>query len=455
MTIFKRYCAIIVTRSKLFSINLKNLILFLVFFPQFIIAQNITTLAGNGTGGYNGDNISASTAQLYGPQGIALDASRNVYIADLVNNRIRRVDALTNIITTIAGTGIFGFSGDGGLAINAQIAHPSALAFDATGDLFFTDRGNNRIRKITISTGIINTIAGTGTAGYSGDGGPATSAQLNSPNEVSFDASGNLFIADWYNNRVRKIDISTGIITTIAGTGTAGYSGDGGLAINAQIFGPCGIIFDNTGNIYFAEYNGSKIRKINISNNIISTFAGTASPGFNGDGGLAVNTQLASCAYIRFDDAQNMYVGDAGNHRIRRIDNSTTIVTTVAGTGTAGYSGDGGPATSAHLNLPFEVYFDRPQCYMYIGDYSNHRVRVIAGGFIGCVATPLFLISFTGENKGNYNLLHWQTSTPNNNKNRFDIERSDDSQNFKKMGEINSSSANSYSFIDLHPPDGT
>ncbi len=358
-------------------------IIFLFLLPQLIIAQNITTIAGTGTQGYNGDGILATTAQLNNPQGLAVDASGNIFIAELSSSRIRKVDLSTGLISTIAGTGTCGYNGDGILATSAQICVPSAIAFDGNGDLYFTDRGNNRIRKITISTGIISTVAGTGTNGYNGDGIAATAAQLSNPNDVAFDANGNLFIADWLNSRVRKVDMSTGIINTIAGTGTAGYNGDGIAATTAQLGGPCGIIFDNAGNIYIADLTGYPIRKITISTGLISTIAGTGVTGFNGDGIIATSAQLGFPAYIRFDAAENMYIGE-GDPRVRLITKATGIISTIAGTGTQGYNGDGIPATSAQLSVPWNVYFDILNCNMYIAEQSNNRIRKITGGFTGC-----------------------------------------------------------------------
>lgn len=364
---------------------MKWLLYFFIFLmPEFIPAQNISTIAGTGTGGYNGDNIAATLSQLYGPQGLALDAAGNIYIADLVNSRVRKITISTGIITTIAGTGTPGYNGDNILAVNAQIQYPSALTFDTNGDLFFTDRGNSRVRKITTSTGIITTIAGTGAGGYNGDGIAATSAQLNNPNDVSFDASGNLHIADWQNNRVRKVDKITGIISTIAGTGVAGFNGDGLAATSSQINGPCGIIFDHLGNTFISEYGGYRIRKITLSTGLMSTIAGTGVAGYNGDGIAAVSAKLNLNAYIRFDGNENMYIGDAGNARVRKITTSTGIISTIGGTGTPGYNGDGIAATSAQLNAPFNICFDQTKCNTYIADYNNNRLRKITGGFIGC-----------------------------------------------------------------------
>ena len=363
---------------------LRTFSFFLILLLQLSKAQIITTIAGTGTAGYNGDGIIAVTALINGAQGIALDASGNIYFGDIGGNRVRKITISTGLISTVAGTGLGSYNGDGIAATSAQIQSPSALAFNNNGDLFFTDRGNNRIRKITISTGMISTVAGTGTAGFNGDGILATNAQLNFPNEVTFDSFDNLFIADWFNSRVRKVDKITGLISTVAGTGTAGYNGDGIAATSAQINGPCGIIFDYTGNLIFSDYSGYRIRKISAITGLISTIAGTGTGGYNGDGIAATAAQLNACAYIKFDTAENMYIGDAGNQRVRLITKSTGLISTIAGTGTIGYNGDGIPATTAQLNYPFSVYFDKLNCNLYIADYYNNRVRKITGGFTGC-----------------------------------------------------------------------
>ena len=442
-------------KRKLSSRNTpRALLLYIFFLPLFIQGQNITTIAGNGVGGYGGDGGSAGLAQLQGPQGLALDAAGNIYIADLVNNRVRKVNASTGIITTIAGTGATTYNGDGIAATAANLYAPSALAFDANWDLYLTDRYNNRIRKINIATGIISTVAGTGTGGYNGDGIAATAAQLNAPNEVAFDVAGNLYIADWFNNRVRKVDISTGLISTIAGTGPAGYNGENIIATAAQINGPCGIIFDHLGNIYFAEYNGNRIRKITVSTGLISTVAGTGVAGFNGDNIAATSAQLFGSAYIKFDEVENMYIGDAINYRVRKIAASSGIISTIAGTGVAGFNGDNIPATSAELNLPFYVYFDRPMCNMYIADYANNRVRKISGGFVGCIPLAITTVLFTAENKASYSLLRWNTGDPGNDA-YFEIERSNDSRNFDRIGVVRGSSySSSYSFTDSNAMNG-
>lgn len=363
---------------------MRAIIIFLILFPLTGASQVISTIIGNGTQGYNGDGIAATAAQLNYPHNIAVDAYGNIYFSDYGNVRIRKVTISTGIISTIAGTGTNGYNGDGIAATAAQISQPTSLAFDSNGDLYFTDRNNHRVRKITMSTGIISTVAGTGTGGYNGDGIAATTAQLSGPNEVAFDASGNMYIADWNNQRVRKVDKATNLISTITGTGVGGYNGDGIAATASQIDGPCGITFDNAGNIYIAAYSGQRIRKITVSTGLISTIAGTGTAGYNGDGIAATAAQLNWPAYISFDKLGNLYIGDDNNFRIRKIDQSTGLISTIAGTGTGGYNGDGTAPTVAQVNHAYFPYFDNNNCQLYIVDTYNHRIRKVTGGFTGC-----------------------------------------------------------------------
>jgi hypothetical protein len=365
-------------------LKVSRYIFLLIILPQLCNAQIITTIAGTGVAGYSGDGITATTAQINLPNGFAIDAAGNIYIGELLGHRIRKIDAITNLISTIAGTGTAGYNGDGILAVNAQINNPTALVFDGNGDLFFSDRFNSRVRKITMSTGIISTVAGTGTAGYNGDGIVATTAQINFPNNVVFDANGDLFIADWQNFRARKVDMNTGVISTIVGTGVSGYNGDGIAATTAQLGGPAAIIFDNAGNTFISDFTGARIRKITKSTGLISTLAGNGTLGYNGDGIAATTATLSGNWSLRFDAAENMYIGDASNSRVRKITKSTGLISTVAGTGTNGYNGDGILCTTAQLNFPYNIYFDILNCNLYIVDHVNHRIRKVTGGFAGC-----------------------------------------------------------------------
>ena len=239
----------------------------------------INTIAGNGTEGYIGDGGAAIAAELYYPYGVAVDGNGNVYIADEYNNRIRKVSA-AGIITTVAGNGTAGYSGDGDTATLAELNHPVGVAVDGSGNVYVVDGQNQCIRKVSV-TGIITTIAGNGTSGYSGDGGPATAAELWYPIAVAVDVSDNVYIADYGSNRIRKVS-AAGIITTIAGNGTAGYSGDGGAATSAELYNPVGVAVDGSGNVYESEVNNNRIRKVSAAG-IITTIAGNGTAGFGGD----------------------------------------------------------------------------------------------------------------------------------------------------------------------------
>lgn len=339
-------------------------------------SQTITTACGTGTAGYSGDNGLAVNAQvdaIYSQ--MCIDNAGNLYIADDANNRIRKISASTGSITTIAGTGAYGFAGDGGSALSAQFKSPDGIAIDNAGNLFISDYANHRIRMIT-PTGTITTICGNGTASSTGDGGLATAATINSPGHLWLDPSGNLYITEFYGNRIRKIS-STGTITTVMGNGTYSNAGDGGLASAATIAGPWEIVGDKSGNIYVASYQGSYIRKISTTGSV-TAFAGiNGSPGYSGDNGPALTAQLGGVTGLGINDAGDIFLADSANHRIRRVAVNGTI-TSVAGTGTLGYSGDGGPAITAQVSSPngsLAFY----GCTLYFIDAGNARIRKIVG----------------------------------------------------------------------------
>lgn len=284
----------------------------------------ISTIAGNGTQGFSGDGGLATSAQFNEPRGIAVDKDGNIYICDFWNNRVRKVDAATGIITTIAGTGEQNHTGDGGLAVNATLYHPDDIALDEDGNLYIADLNNSCIRKVSKSTGIITTIAGTPrVSGDSGDGALATAALLASPYSVAVDKEKNVYVASWSVNKIRKIDHTTGIITTIAGNGTLGNSGDGGPATQASLYGPQAVDVDPEGNIYISEavneYQNSKVRKINKVTGLISSIAGNGSYGYSGDGGPATQAQLKSPFHYAFDANNNIYLSETYSRRIRKI----------------------------------------------------------------------------------------------------------------------------------------
>ena len=335
----------------------------------------IETFAGTGTSGFGGDGGAATSAMLNAPYGVAVDGAGNLYIAEDGNDRIRKVDASTGIISTIAGSGLYGPSGDGGAATSATLFVPRGVAVDGAGNIYIVETGSYRIRKVDASTGIISTIAGTGTRGFSGDGGAATSALLDYPYGVAVDSAGNIYIADTFNYRIRKVDASTGIISTIAGTGSyrIGGGGDGGLATSASFSVPTGVALDGAGNIYVADADSGLIRKVDASTGIISTIAGSGLYGSSGDGGAATLASLSTPEGIAVDGAGNIYIADE-NDRIRKVDASTGIISTIAGSGIRGFSGDGGAATSASLNDPKGVAVDGAG-NIYIADTENHRIR--------------------------------------------------------------------------------
>ncbi len=340
-------------------------------------AQIITTVAGDGTLGFSGDGGQATVAQLSGPLGIVVDALGNYYISE-ATHRIRKVD-VNGVITTIAGTGIGGFSGDNGPATAANLNSPVGMAFDSQGDLYFAEFDNNRIRKITMSTGIITTAAGMGVNGFNGDGGPALLAQISGPTGVCFDALDNMYIADLANARVRRVDNITGIISTVAGDGTATHTGDGGPATQAGIGNVYDVKCDQLGSLIFSEILNQYIRKVTTATGIISTIGGNGTAAFSGDGGPATAASINEPQGIAIDAAGNIFIAELNNRRVRRIDAVTNIITTVAGNGSTVSSGDGGPATSAGLR-PGAVATSGTD--LLIADF-NHRIRKVTNSAVG------------------------------------------------------------------------
>lgn len=416
-------------------------------------AQIINTIAGMGGSGYNGDGITATSAQLYAPSSTAMDGSGNIYICEQSNNRVRKINTsgvittiagtgndtttgdsgpataaglnkpnaialdgsnniyiacasvirkvnTSGVISTIAGTGTAGYSGDGGAATAAAINVPNGVVVDAGGNLFFTDGNNNRVRKINTS-GTISTIAGTGTASLSGDGGPATAATISKPYGITINASGELLFSDMFNYRIRKIN-SSGIISTIAGS-YPGYSGDGGAATAAYLNNPAGIALDGSGNLYVTDLNNANVRKINTSG-IITTVAGVyhyswygfMNGWYNGDGIAATAAFLNHPSGVMTDGSGNIYIADKSNDRLRKVNTSGTI-STLAGMGNPGYSGDGGAATAAQLLWPKAMCFDHSG-NLYVADQANHCIRKITPA--GIITTICGIIHFGYDGDG-------------------------------------------------------
>jgi uncharacterized protein (TIGR03437 family) len=394
----------------------------------------ITTVAGNGVAGFGGDNGPATTAQLNGPYAVAVDAAGNLYISDALNQRIRKVAA--GIITTIAGNGTAGFSGDNGPAVNAQLATPLGLSVDAAGNLYFADRDNQRVRKVT--NGVITTIAGNGTTGFSGDGGQAISAEFSEPVSVALDAAGALYITDDYNYRIRKIasgvistvagggvptssqfgglsgiavdsagsvyvgdqgnhrvlKVANGTITTTAGNGTKGFSGDGGSATAAQLNSPYGVAVDSAGNLYIADSGNNRVRQ--ISNGVITTVAGNGTQGFSGDNGPALSAELNYPIGVAVDSAGSVYVADANNYRVRKV--SKGSITTVAGNGMGNTGGTNVPATSVGFSALAGIAVDASGNLYIADDTFDNAIRKVTNGIITTIAGGSAGSGFGGDN---------------------------------------------------------
>ncbi len=334
----------------------------------------IYTFAGTGDPGYTGDGGAAVAAQLREPFMCAFDSQGRLYVAEATNHCIRRIDAHTGVIRTVAGTGEVGYTGDGGPAIRATMNQPYSLQIDPPGDLYIVDRLNAVIRKVDAGTGLITTVAGTGEPGYGGDGGPGTQAQMREPNDCYLDGRGGLLIADIQDQRIRRLDLATGIITTVAGNGDKTRAGDGRAATDASILGARAVCMDRQGNTYICEREGNGVRKVDVQG-IMSTVAGTGGRGYTGDGGPALTATWGAPKAIRCDQHDHVLVVDTENHAIRRIDTVTGMVTTVAG-GRQGGQGDEGPATAAGLDRPHGCEVDA-HGHLFIADSNNHRVRVV------------------------------------------------------------------------------
>src|SRR6266849_464960 len=343
----------------------------------------ITTVAGTGTCCADLDGVAATSAYLQGADGLTIDSAGNLYIWENQPFRVRKVST-AGIITTVAGVyQSSGSTGDGGPATSALLAGGSThsgLAMDSAGNLYISDTNNHRIRKVNTS-GIISTVAGNGAQGFSGDNGPATSAMLNYPEGIALDSAGNLYIADSSNLRIRKMTPG-GIITTFAGNGNVVTAGDGGPATSASFESPTGVTADSAGNLYLAD--GTHVRKVDTAG-IIITVAGTGARGNGGDGGPATSAQFRGINGMAVDRAGNLYIADTSNQRIRKVD-AAGIITTIAGS-TLGFAGDGGPSTGAQLRVPHDVVFDAAG-NLYISDTGNFRIRKIAPAASTISVTP-------------------------------------------------------------------
>ena len=334
---------------------------------RFSYTNAITTVAGSysARNTFAGDGGAATSAGMYNPANIAFDSANNLYICDYNNNRVRKVTNTTGIISTVPTPSV-------------TLNKPADIKFDSLDNLYIAEADGQRIRLVTASTGVVSILAGTGSSGSSGDGGLATLATFSNPRGIALDSAGNIYIADWGNHVVRKITVSTGIITRFAGTlSTSGYSGDGGAATSARISYPWGVNIDSANNLYIAEWGNHVIRKVILSTGVISTVAGIGTQnGYTGDGGLATSAKLANPRGCVVDTAGNIYIADTVNNVIRYVAASTGIITTIAGTTVAGYSGDGGLPTSAQINGPEGVGISKTG-ELHIADGGNSVIRKI------------------------------------------------------------------------------
>jgi gliding motility-associated-like protein len=370
-------------------------VLCLVFSTYNSYTQNINTFTGNGQTGNSGDNGPALNAMISSPLSVCSDNSGNIFVVS--GNKVRKIT--NGIITTIAGNGSFSNKGDGGPAINSYLNQPQSVAVDKAGNLFISEGGSNSIRKVSTTTGIITTIVGDGYTGFTGDGGLAVNARLNLPRGLCVDSDGNLYIADVLNHRIRKIDAKTGIISTVAGNGISTVSsGDGGVARNAAIPYPMDVCTDNKNNLYITEeFPGttSRVRKVDINTGLISTIAGNGIDAYGGDGGPAINASLNQPRGVAVDAIGNIYIAEYVGCRIRKVNAPTGIISTIAGNGTRSYSGDGGPAVNAALYYPMDVCFDN-NGMLYIADMNNNRIRNINLNITPC--TPAISITASANN---------------------------------------------------------
>lgn len=336
-------------------------------------AATITTIAGTGAKGFSGDGGPASAAQLNNPYAVARGPDGALYICDVDNHRIRRITA-DGKIETCAGSDQRGYAGDGGPATAASLNMPYEMAWDKSGNLFFVELGNNCVRRVDAKTHIINTIAGTGKAGFAGDGGPAAAAQFNQPHSLAFDAAGDLYVCDIMNRRIRKVDMKTGLISTWAGTGEGKTAPDGSPITGSAINGPRALAFAPDGKCWLALREGNAVLLLDPQAGTFKRVAGTGKSGFTGNGGPALEAKVAGPKCLSLDAAGNLYLADTESHSIRCIDAKTGNIEVIVGNGKKGDGPDGDPL-SCQLNRPHGVFVDKDGS-IFIGDSENHRVRV-------------------------------------------------------------------------------
>jgi streptogramin lyase len=349
--------------------------------------SKIETFAGAGRAGYAGDGGQATKAQLDNPFGVARGPDGALYICDTMNHVIRKVDR-NGVITTVAGAGKKGYSGDGGPALDAALNEPYEIRFNKQGDMFFVERLNHVVRHVDAKTRIITTVAGSGKAGFSGDGGAATQATLDQPHSIQFDARGDLYICDILNHRIRKVDMKTGVITTFAGTGDKKPTPDGAKIAGTPLNGPRAIDFDRRGDMWLALREGNAVYRLDMKAGTIHHVAGTGEKGFTGNGGAAKLATLSGPKGLSVAPNGDVYLADTESHSIRMIDLRKQTIELIAGTGAKGDGADGDPL-ACQMARPHGVFVDRDGS-IFIGDSEAHRVRVIRiGAASGSERSPI------------------------------------------------------------------
>jgi streptogramin lyase len=340
-------------------------------------AATITTVAGTGQPGDNGANGPALETNVGEPFGVEVGPDGALYITEVRNHRVRRLDSKTGQLITVAGNGKKGYDGDGGAATSASLNEPYEVRFDRAGNMLFVEMRNHLIRRVDMRTGLISTVAGTGRPGFSGDGGPATKAQFLTPHSITLDAEDNIYVADIGNHRIRRIDAKTGVITSIAGNGKKELPKEGQTALDQPMLGPRALCIDG-GVMWIALREGHSVWKLDMASGKLSHVAGSGKKGYSGDGGSAKAAALNGPKGIAVGPDKNLYVADTENQAIRKIDPRADKIETIAGSGPdhQGFAGDGGPATSASMDRPHGICVG-PAGTVYIGDTNNHRVRAV------------------------------------------------------------------------------
>ena len=342
---------------------------------RVMCGQSVVTIAGTGTAGFSGDGGPGTQAQINNPYGLTMGPDGALYFCEIGNHRVRRLDLKTHVISTAAGSGEKGYSGDGGPALRAALNEPYEVRFDRAGNMFFAEMQNHVVRRVDAKTRVITTVAGTGTAGFGGDGGPAAAAQLRQPHSIAFDGQGRLLICDIGNHRIRRVDLKSGRIETWAGTGERRPTPDGAPIAGTPLNGPRAITSDPDGNLYLVLREGNAVFRMDVRAGKIFHVAGTGESGYSGDGGLAKEAKLSGPKGIAWAPDGSLYLADTESHTIRRVDLKSGLITTVVGTGKRG-DGPDGPAKACQLSRPHGIFVSASGA-VYIGDSESHRVRAL------------------------------------------------------------------------------